>query len=311
MSEPAVSVVVPTRSRPAFLADALDAIGAMAGDRFEVVVVDSGSPDPVPVAEVVRRAGARLVRCERPGISLARNTGVAAARGAIIAFTDDDCAPDPRWVEAIVAAFENHPDTAFLTGRTSAGEGRGGRGQIQLSVQEDTEPAVFAGADDDPFTMGHGANMAWRADALQQLGGFDELLGTGARLRAAEDTDAFWRARRHSLIGRYEPDAVVVHRQWRGRRAQLHSMHGYGVGVGAVTVKRWRIDHGGDRSWLRAEMARLVWHDGLVGVVGDLARGYEATAAARAVSTAGVVRGATLASRLLLDREHFQSPSTS
>ena len=89
-----VSVVIATRNRPEDLSTCLAALRALAPPPGEIVVADSASDDPAATARVAEESGARLVRCDRAGLSLARNTGAAAARGSLIAFLDDDCRAD-------------------------------------------------------------------------------------------------------------------------------------------------------------------------------------------------------------------------
>jgi GT2 family glycosyltransferase len=107
---PEVSVVVPTHDRPAGLADVLDGLRAQTarGRALRGVVVDDGSTPPqAPAAgglalRTLRHDGAR-------GPAAARNTGWRAARAALVAFTDDDCVPEPGWLEALLAAAGGDP----------------------------------------------------------------------------------------------------------------------------------------------------------------------------------------------------------
>src|SRR5438309_4889469 len=114
-----VSVVLCTRDRPTLLADALDALAKCIRSEDEVVVVDSASRDST-VQRVIDAAHVRGVRLEIPGVSRARNAGTAASTKPIIAFTDDDCLPDPGWTKAIEQAFTEDPAIGFLTGRIVA-----------------------------------------------------------------------------------------------------------------------------------------------------------------------------------------------
>mgnify|MGYP002364360239 CR=1 FL=1 len=106
-----VSVVVPTRDRAPMLARCLDALAAQTHTPLEVIVVDDGSTDDTPaVIERFRRAHPHLaftgLRNDPPrGANPSRNRGIALARGAFVAFEDDDCIADPDWVEQLVSAF--------------------------------------------------------------------------------------------------------------------------------------------------------------------------------------------------------------
>ena len=131
-----VSIIVPVYNNAAGLQTALDALldQSYAREEYEIVVADNGSTDQT--LEVVARTGeshpdvVRLVVEDRiRGSYAARNRGIHAAKGAILAFTDSDCVPAPDWIEAGVAALEQGPASC-------AG------GRIEFTYQED-RPNVF------------------------------------------------------------------------------------------------------------------------------------------------------------------------
>src|ERR1700712_2548131 len=103
-----LTVCICTHDRPRYVRDCLDGLRrqTVSRDRFTVLVVDSGSP-PTSAAELEALAtanGARLIRLDQPGVSLARNAGAWAARTQFIAYIDDDAIPSPDWVETILDA---------------------------------------------------------------------------------------------------------------------------------------------------------------------------------------------------------------
>jgi glycosyltransferase involved in cell wall biosynthesis len=114
---PRISVVVATRDRPAALGRCLAALSAQTiGERLEIVVVDDGSLAANEVAAVVaRHPRARLIRRTGDGSAAARNAGAQVARGLLLCFTDDDCAPRPDWAEHLVEALERGADAAAGT----------------------------------------------------------------------------------------------------------------------------------------------------------------------------------------------------
>lgn len=115
-----ITVCICTRDRAEYLRDCLDGLRqqTVGGDRFDILVVDCASTGDVPaqVAGMVAAiADARLVWMQRPGVSHARNAGAAAARGAYIAYIDDDAIPAADWVGRILAAIaERDPPPALL-----------------------------------------------------------------------------------------------------------------------------------------------------------------------------------------------------
>ena len=277
----AVTVVLCTRDRAELLHGAVAAIQAALRPGDELVVVDSASVDGQAVAPA-REAGARVVRAERPGLSRARNVGLAAAATPLIAFTDDDCRPAADWIERLAAGFED-PAVGFVTGRVDADR----TGRMAVSCMVDPEPRRHR-LGDDPFALGVGANMAVRADAAAQVGGFDERLGAGAPLRAGEDVDLWWRLLQDGWEGRYRPDARVSHVQWRDGGAALRLSYGYGLGAGALAAKAIRARQPG--GW--ALLAQRLWADGLGRAGRDLRAGYQTGAAASALQAAGAAAGA-------------------
>ncbi len=280
-----VTVAVCSRDRPDELAACLAAVQAVLTAADELLVVDSASVTD-RTAEVAAAAGARVVREPEPGLSRARNAALRAAERDVVAYTDDDCRPGPAWTSAVAAAFGADANLGFVTGRV-LGEGGG----APVVVLADTEARTF-----DPTTplegLGHGANMAVRVAAARVVGGFDELLGAGARFRAGEDTDMFRRLLHAGWHGRYEPAAVVTHRQWRSRRQALGAAYGYGVGFGAVAAKA-RVEGAGGGLYRRG-----IGPAGLGHAVRDLRSGYPFGSAVCLCWTAGVMAGHARAARL-------------
>lgn len=289
-----VSVVIATRNRPALVEAALGAVRCSLRPGDEVIVVDSASDPAAAVANaaVATEAGARLVRCDQAGTCRARNAGARAASARIVAFTDDDCLPEPGWVQAVAEVFARHAGLGFLTGAVVAGPRADGTPTgLTLSTLTGGSPRAF-GADEEPDALGHGANMAWDRAALLAMGGFDEAFGPGAPLRAAEDHEAFWRALRTGLAGRHEPAAVVVHSQWRGTWGQMRSYYGYGMGSAGLFAKRARTEAG-----LPTERGYL-WASGMAPIGRALSEGYQRGAAAEAAKLIGMVHGLVRSRRL-------------
>ncbi|MGZ6791331.1 MAG: glycosyltransferase family 2 protein [Mycobacteriales bacterium] len=255
-----MAVVVATRDRPELLDGALTALGAALRPEDELLVVDSASTGR-GTAQVCARHGVPLLRLERPGTSRARNAGLAATTRPLVAFTDDDCLPVPGWTAALAGAFGE--GVGLVTGRVVADRAVA----APVSLEESTQARVFT----EP--VGHGANCCFRRDALLAAGGFDEALGPGAPGRAAEDVDAFRRVLARGWTGAYEPAAVVVHRQWRGRRASVLRSFDYGAGQVAA----------GD-GWRAA-----VWRDALLTAARDARAGYPTGALTGVVRAAGAL----------------------
>jgi glycosyltransferase involved in cell wall biosynthesis len=230
-----VAVVVCTRDRPELLRGIVPALVRAQCAGAEVVVVDSASRD-AQTRIVAEAAGLRVLRCELPGASRARNAGLAATAAPVVAFTDDDCRPHPGWEQVFAAVFADDA-VGFATGRVLPGAGAG----RAMSPMLEEAPVSYTAADpiDD---MGHGACMAFRRTAIEGVGGFDQVLGAGGPLHASEEKDLFRRVLLAGWEGRYVPDAVVDHAAWRGHGESIRNGYRYGVGMGALVAKIARID---------------------------------------------------------------------
>jgi hypothetical protein len=216
-----------------------------------------------------------------------------------VAFTDDDCQPDRAWAAAIRTQFDRDVDSdeplGFVIGRVNpAGDGE------PVSVVVDAFPKTY-GPTDDPSHIGHGANLAVNRACWDALGGFDDMLGVGSALRSGEDTDFLWRALRDGWAGRYDPQAVVEHTQWRGRAAALRTSYGYGIGAGAVGTKVRRLAGRSGAAGFAASSVRATLRQSGA----DLRAGYQFGAAIGVARATGLVLGRLKASRLPLVHDHL------
>ena len=113
---PEVTVVVPTRDRPAYLEVTLASLARQRTDApHEILVVDDGASDAT--AQVAARHGARYVRHGQPrSLNAARNTGVREARAPLVAFVDDDVLVPPDWLAALIGGVRAHPQAEAFGG---------------------------------------------------------------------------------------------------------------------------------------------------------------------------------------------------
>jgi GT2 family glycosyltransferase len=222
-----ISVVVCTYRRPASLARAIASVATQTldEDEYEILVVNN-DPDDVAVRETVagtctrflprEPARLRLVQCPFPGLSFARNAGIAQARGAIVSFIDDDAVARPDWLERISQVFTDHPDAGVVGGR------------ITLHLPEPrprwakpawrkywSERATDLHA---PTVVGHwwdypwGANWSARRDVLLAIGGFRTGYGRrGTDAAGGEEIVAASLVQRlgHAIV--VAPAAEVIH----------------------------------------------------------------------------------------------------
>lgn len=221
---PVASIIVPSFNRPERLRGCLGALGALEGGPYDVVVVDDGSGEPL--APVVAEFGglARCLRQDNAGPAAARNAGAAAARAGFLAFTDDDCRPEPGWVAALLA-------------RHGGEAGRLVGGRVVNLLPDNPYAAASqslcdflyewwgAEAGEMPFFTSN--NMGLSRDRFEALGGFD----TSFPLAAGEDRDfgLRWRAAGGSLA--YAPGAVVGHAHALTLKGFLRQHANYGRGA--------------------------------------------------------------------------------
>lgn len=206
---PDYSIIIPTYRRREPLARCLDAIASLAfpRDRFEVIVVDDGSPTlPTDLIAALDPAiDVRLVCAEHAGPAGARNAGARFARGRYLAFTDDDCTPASDWLTAIDRRMNAAAGPIAVGGRivnhlTTNFFAEASQGIIDFLYE-------YYGA---RLTQGRfftTNNLAVPRVEFNAIGGFDY----GFRMAAAEDRDLSERLRAHGVRLEYADDVVVDH----------------------------------------------------------------------------------------------------
>lgn len=211
-----VSVIVAVRNRRLLLGQLLDALAHQTFQDFEVVIVDDGSVDASAEEAGRRRLGQGypvVLRTSGLGAVRARILGVAESRGELLAFTDSDCRPEPRWLEAAVAAFDRGAD--LVHGPTRPPRPLQPLERSVSSGQEGLFPTC---------------NLLVRRKAYEQVGGFDESAAErlgfrwGGRARGlgfGEDTLLAWSLIRAGFVAAFEPAAGVEHHIFRTQTSEL------------------------------------------------------------------------------------------
>lgn len=236
VSAPRLSLVICTRNRSAQLDRCLEELRKLHLDKaWEIVLVDNGSTDDT--AKVIEAqkdsmpAPVKSIQEMVPGLGRARNAGIRAASGDIIVFTDDDCYPNEDWLVEIDKAFLD-PGLGFLTGKVVLHDPDDY--PISVNLLEDARD-VPAGTYVSPYIL-MGANLAFRREALEAIGGFDSNLGAGTRY-PVEDVDAAARVVMAGWSGAYRPNIVVRHHHGRKEVDVAALCRGYDYARGAYHMK--------------------------------------------------------------------------
>jgi glycosyltransferase involved in cell wall biosynthesis len=190
-----ITVVVPMRNEARRLPACIRALAAQTLPRsdFEVLFVDGDSTDGS--SRIVEEAGFEVVQAAVNGVSGARNEGILAARGDIVAFTDADCRPQEDWLVRILRRFDHD-------------EALGGLGGMVRHPHEAGAPLASRVEDAGALAFYRGyitSNAAYRRGILLEVGGFDMALC------CAEDCDLAWRVAEAGYLLDFDPRAVVEH----------------------------------------------------------------------------------------------------
>jgi len=229
---PRVSVVVCTYNGSRTIRECCEGLCKLDYADFEVIVVDDGSTDDT--AAIVQEYPFRLIRTANCGLSSARNTGLAAATGEIVAYIDDDAFPDPDWLKYLARGLmsSDHagmggpnipPDDGLVA--NCVAHAPGGPMHVLLSDQE---------AEHIP-----GCNMAFWKDKLEAIGGFDVRYRT-----AGDDVDVCWRLQERGWTLGFTGAAMVWHRRRATVQAYWKQQKGYGKAE-ALLEEKWPAKYNG------------------------------------------------------------------
>ena len=242
---PSFSIVIPTYRRPRQLAACLESLAALdyPRERYEVIVVDDdgGVPLDADLERSREQLDVTVLRtidrgARHGGPAAARNLGARRAEGEVLAFTDDDCLPDPRWLDALGARFTEAPDRAV-----------GGRTVNLYSATSSAKASqlildcvyAFYNADASHARFFPSNNLAVPREGFLRVGGFDPAF------RISEDRDLCDRWLQRGSGMAYARDAVVYHTRTFGFPGFVRQYFDYGRG--AWRYHRERAARGGGR----------------------------------------------------------------
>jgi O-antigen biosynthesis protein len=224
---PRISVVLCSYNGQRYIEESLSALGRLNYPDYEVIVVDDGSTDAT--AEIAARHPVRLIRTENRGLSSARNTGLSAATGEIVAYIDDDAYPDPDWLMRLAMAFREG-EYAGVGGPNIAPPGESFIAQCVAHAPGGPIHVLLSDREAEHIP---GCNMAFRKAQLEQIGGFDPQFRV-----AGDDVDVCWRVQAQGWKLGFCPSATVFHHRRTTMRAYWKQQVGYGKAE-AILERKW------------------------------------------------------------------------
>jgi len=238
---PKISVVVCAYNAESTMDACLASLQRLRYPAYEIVVVDDGSRDRTgEIADGYE--GVRVIHQENKGLSAARNVGIAASVGEIVAFTDSDCVADPDWLYYLASTFVASglpavggpnlppPEDSFVASCVAASPG----GPLHVLL------------DDEEAEHIPGCNMAFRREVLEEINGFDPIFRA-----AGDDVDLCWRLQERGHRIGFSPAAMVWHFRRNTVEAYIGQQRGYGKAeallyfrhphrFNALLYSRWR-----------------------------------------------------------------------
>ena len=224
---PRISVIVCTYNGARTLRDCLRGLQRLEYADCEVIVVDDGSRDDS--AAIAREFGFRVISTENCGLSAARNTGLEAATGEIVAYIDDDAYPDPHWLNYLALTFR-HSNHAAVGGPNIAPPDDGSIAECVVNAPGGPVHVLLSDTEAEHIP---GCNMAFRKSSLQAIGGFDAQFRT-----AGDDVDVCWRILQRGWTIGFSPAAMVWHHRRNSARTYWKQQQGYGKAE-ALLERKW------------------------------------------------------------------------
>jgi O-antigen biosynthesis protein len=236
---PRISVLVCTHNGARTLSECLDGLEQLVYPDYEVIVVSDGSTDAS--VDIVRRRGYRLIQSDHVGLAAARNAGLRAATGDIVAYIDDDARPDPHWLAYLTDSLHHGP-WAAVGGPNLAPRGDGWVAESVANAPGGPHHVLVSDREAEHIP---GCNMAFRRRALEAIDGFDPIFRA-----AGDDVDVCWRLRERGFRIGFNPAAVVWHRRRDSLTAYWRQQRGYGEAE-ALVERKWpeRYNGAGHLTW--------------------------------------------------------------
>ena len=258
---PHVSVVLCSYNGGSTIGQSLQALEKLDYPSYEVIVVDDGSTDDT--ATIARGFDCLVISTAQSGLSNARNTGLKAAGGEIVAYIDDDAYPDPQWLTYLAASFKSTKH-AGIGGPNIAPPGDGFVAEVVDRAPGNPTHVLLSDQEAEHIP---GCNMAFRRECLEAIGGFDPFYQV-----AGDDVDVCWRLRERGWTLGYCPTAMVWHHRRKSIRAYWKQQIGYGKAE-ALLESKWpeKYNSVGHLTW-----AGRIYNTGFAPILAGGGRIYQA-----------------------------------
>jgi glycosyltransferase involved in cell wall biosynthesis len=243
-----VTVVICTRDRPEGLRVTLESLRVQSDLDFRVIVVDNGSPaaGTAQVAAELALPGWEYTTEPTPGLSRARNKGLAGVQTRIVAWMDDDEVADRQWIHRIKQGFAHPSRPVAVAGVIMPRELKHesqvrfeqyggfnkGRGLAPEILKAGT-PSVVSPLYPLP-TFGPGGNMAFLTENLRAIGGFDPCLGAGTRTHGCEEIRVFSQLLSDGETVLHWPPAIIWHTHRSNMATLEKQFYGFSAGLSAL-----------------------------------------------------------------------------
>jgi GT2 family glycosyltransferase len=236
---PRISVVVCSYNGGKTIDETLTALGRLNYENYETIVIDDGSTDDT--ALIAQKHGARLIQTKNEGLSNARNLGMKAATGELIAYIDDDAYPERDWLKFLAALFMRS-DHAGIGGPNIAPRDDG---LIANCIDHAPGGPVHVLLSDEVAEHIPGCNMAFRLDRLREIGGFDPRFKV-----AGDDVDICWRMQERGWTLGFSPAAMVWHHRRRSVGDYWRQQTGYAEAE-SLLAEKWpqKYNEAGHPNW--------------------------------------------------------------
>jgi GT2 family glycosyltransferase len=233
-----VSLVICTRNRATQLAQTLKSVSTIRSHlKWELVVVDNESRDRTSavVAEFAATFDhpVQMINKQGRGVSIAKNAGWQSARAGIVVCIDDDCYPEPDYLDSMFECFSKDPKLGFVGGRILLHDPTDRR----ITIQESLEPVFFPACSFIRAGVVQGASIGYRREAINAAGGFDPWFGAGA-FYSGDELELMARISAAGWNGAYDPKPVVYHHHGRkSMEDEVRLTRWYDRGRGAYYAK--------------------------------------------------------------------------